>query len=524
MQPGPHNTFTLPDIDYTMDGDEEEGPASIELNWTPPTKKKKDKQSEARAGTINIMLQFIPVRSMLTRRSVALTKTWYFESTVLGMVFLSMVALALQSPAEPPSPGLYGTLRILEIFVATHMGVELLLEMQPLFAAGKLHTCIFQAWWQLHVFVLLCNWAAIMMPAVTVAVASQADLISSVSSAAAGAGGGLMGNSTAAFPSGGSDNKKLEKLFSVGRVLRIVRPIRTLRMIENVDIIVSVLQESVALFATVCLLLLFLLSILALVGISSFNGALGYTCVGTQDWGVPPVDSLGALVIPTCSEPQNEMAEEMDITSVDGAENPHCPLLCPAILTAAESVCEGYTYCAPKDVYPTIGADAYGYRHFDNFPRALVTVFVQTTGDGGMHTMPLALYSAGVVGTGRAWFMSFCTSVLLNLLALNLFLAVCCSAYSDVQSRADELAAEKQKVLDIMREEEIRSESDEERIRREEREEEAAEGRRPLNARIADKNWVTKEDYSSFSPESPRAAAKRPGWSALFNTKMRILL
>ena len=198
----------LPEIDYIMDGDEEEGPASIELRWTPPKKKKKDTPKEGRAGTINVMLQFVPVRPMLTKRAVALTKTWYFESTVLGMVFLSMVALALQSPAEPPSPALYGSLRILEIFVATHMGVELLLEMQPLFAAGKLHTCVTQAWWQLHVFVLLCNWASIMMPAVSVAVESQADLISSVSNA-----GGMLGNST--LVAGVSDTKKLEKLFSV---------------------------------------------------------------------------------------------------------------------------------------------------------------------------------------------------------------------------------------------------------------------------------------------------------------------
>ena len=175
-------------------------------------------------------------------------------------------------------------------------------------------------------------------------------------------------------------------------MLRIVRPIRTLRMIQNVDIIVSVLQESVSLFLTVCLLLLFLLSILALVGISSFNGALGYTCVGEQDWGVPLLDDFGAEVIPECSDAQNDMAKEMAITSVDGALNPHCPLLCAAILTAPESVCAGHTYCAPKPVFPVIGADAFGYRHFDNFPRALITVFVQTTGDGGMHTMPLAFY------------------------------------------------------------------------------------------------------------------------------------
>jgi hypothetical protein len=175
---------------------------------------------------------------------------------------------------------------------------------------------------------------------------------------------------------GVSDTKKLEKFFSVGRVLRIVRPIRTLRMIQNVDVIVSVLQESLSLFLTVCLLLLFLLSILALVGISSFNGALKYTCVGEP----------GVGTIPECSDGQNAMAKEMGLVSVDGALNPHCPLLCPTIVTASDSKCADFTYCAPLAEFPAIGADAFGFRNFDNFPRALVTVFVQTTGDGYEHS------------------------------------------------------------------------------------------------------------------------------------------
>eukprot|EP01050_Picozoa_sp_SAG11_P059376 SAG11_NODE_38442_length_252_cov_0.679739_1_plen_37_part_10 len=37
------------------------------------------------------------------------------------MVFLAMVALAIQSPADPPSPTMYGALRIMEVFVATEL-------------------------------------------------------------------------------------------------------------------------------------------------------------------------------------------------------------------------------------------------------------------------------------------------------------------------------------------------------------------------------------------------------------------
>jgi hypothetical protein len=467
----------LPDLDYTMDGNEEEGPCSINLVWTPPPKKKKDTPERASAGTINIMLQHIPVPPMLTQRSVSITKTWYFESTVLGMVFLSMVALALQSPAVPPPPDLYASLRILEIFVATHMGVELLLEMQPLLAAGKLHTCFRQTWWQLHVFVLVCNWASIMMPAVTVAEnGSASDVLMSTEP---------------------DTTHKLEKLFSVGRVLRIVRPLRTLRMIKNVDMIVNVIQESLSLFGTVCLLLLFLLSILALVGMSSFGGALQYTCIGDPGDEVAP---------PVCSEDQLARAAELEVA---------CPLTCPPTLTSPGAVCESYTYCALLPVPRRVGADAFGFRNYDDFVHSLVTVFVQTTGDGGMHTMPLALYDAGVGTPTRAWIMSFCTSVLMNLLALNLFLAVCCAAYSDVYTRSDELATQKQKALNLIREEKIRSESDEEKIVRVAQEAADEERQRPLNDRIADRFWVPRDQAAKEidlgSPRPPGRSRKVSG-------------
>ena len=453
----------LPELDYTMNGDEEEGPCSIELKWKPLGKKKSDLPEIQKAGTINIMLHRVPVPPLLTRRSVSITQTWYFESTVLFMVFLSMVGLALQSPAVPPPPDTYAALRILEIFVATHMGVELLLEMQPLVAAGKLHTCIFQGWWQLHVFVLVCNWASIMMPAVTMSADS---------------------NNIASDVMGQDAANKLEKLFSVGRVLRIVRPLRTLRMIDNVDMIVKTLQESLHLFGTVCLLLLFLMSILTLVGTSSFGGALQYTCVGD-----PREDSAR----PVCSAEQLARANELGVD---------CPVQCPPSLAAVGGRCESYVYCAPLPVPREIGADSFGFRDFDDFIRGLLTVFVQTTGDGGMHTMPLALHDAGVTdaASNRAWLMSFCTSVLMNLLALNLFLAICCAAYSDVSSRSEEIAEQKQKLLDQMRDEQLRTETPEEKLVRETKEAADAEKRRPLDERLADKVWVPKNQDNFTDP------------------------
>lgn len=476
----------LPELDYTMDGDEEQGPCTINLAWVPPRRTKKDNPREQAAGAIDIMLHRTPMPPMLTRRSVSITKTWYFESTVLFMVFLSMVALALQSPAVPPPADLYAALRILETFVATHLGVELLLEMQPLIAAGKVHTCVFQGWWQLHVFVLICNWASIMMPAVTVATDASF-------------GSDVVGQNAA---------RKLEKLFSVGRVLRIVRPIRTLRMIENVEIIVNVIEDSLSLFGTVCLLLLFLMSILALVGMSSFAGALQYTCIGE-----PGEDAAQ----PLCSAEEHARADE------DGIG---CPLICPPILTAPGGKCASYSYCAPLPVPRLVGADPFGFRDFDDFVRGLLTVFVQTTGDGGMHTMPLALYNAGVGAPTRAWLMSFCTSVLLNLLALNLFLAVCCSAYSDVSARSVEITEQKQKVLDEMREEQLRTETFEDKLAREAVEAQEADRRRPYSERLAAKVWVplNQDEFTNDRELANETKRDRSRCSRSRNLSRRIVL
>jgi hypothetical protein len=342
--------------------------------------------------------------------------------------------------------------------------------MQPLLAAGKIHTCVFQGWWQLHVFVLVCNWASILMPAVTVA--TESSMASEV-----------MGEDAA---------NKLEKLFSVGRVLRIVRPLRTLRMIDNVEMIITTLQESLSLFGTVCLLLLFLMSILTLVGTSSYAGALQYTCIGEPGEGA---------IRPVCSAEQLARANDMGV---------ECPVNCPPSLGGSGGKCEMFTYCAPLPSPRPIGADQFGFRDFDDFVRGLLTVFVQTTGDGGMHAMPLALYKAGVDTPDKAWLMSFCTSVLMNLLALNLFLAICCAAYSEVSARSDQVAAQKQIILDQMRDEQIRTETPEEKLVRETKEAEDAERQRPLEERLADKFWIPRiQDESSNESEGSRSRCSR---------------
>ena len=82
-----------------MTGDEE-----IELDLSPP---QNERRMES-AGMVTLRLTYTPSpASVLSLAAVSMTKTWYYESTVLGMCALSMIGLALRSPAVPPSPNLY---------------------------------------------------------------------------------------------------------------------------------------------------------------------------------------------------------------------------------------------------------------------------------------------------------------------------------------------------------------------------------------------------------------------------------
>ena len=472
-------TETLPEYEYAMDGSDEQ--VEIPLTWT---NKGAPANTEMPAGAIHINLVHVPAPKVNLHAAAIITKTWYFEATVLAMVALSMFTLAQQAPALPPSILGQGALKILEIFVATHMSIELTMEIWVLTAAkdtAKWWRRIFMdPWLLLALAVLACNWMSIMAPNVEIgeqleeggehgAMENGADQTGARSNAAATLA------ATAGVSSGMSANmKRFRKIISVGRVFRIVRPIRTLRMIQNVDIIVTVLEESMSLFATVCLLLLFLLSVFALIGLSTFSGALQYECIG------PAGDPDNYPNKPVCSAQQH--------TSIIRMGHDECPMLCPVSLACAEN----HKWCAPLETgRRTIGNDRFGYRDYDNIWRGIVTMFVQTTGDGGMHTLPLALNDAGAASSTGAWVISFFGSVLLNLIALNLFLAVCCSAYSEVAAQSEELEMQRTSFLKKKRETLLRRETSEDRREREEK-----EAQKALQTQISFDHQIESLDWS----------------------------
>lgn len=295
----------LPEYDHHMNG---RHPINIPLLWNDDY----GDEASSHAGSVDLLLTFVPEPSLLSQQTAAVTKTWYFEATVLFMVALSMLILAVQSPADPPNEATYFTIRIVEVFVATHMTMELTMELAVVSARGGFHIKA-ELWLVVSLLVLICNWLSILTA-------------SGYSSATLGV---------------------YQRVFSVGRVFRIIRPIRTLRLLKNVDQIVTVIQESASMFVSVCMLLIFLLAVFALIGMSSFGGALQFECITDLDsHGSPPKERTTI-----CSSGQMSRAEELGIT---------CPVACPHTLACTKDQPVELS-CAPLVIPREVGGDSYGF-------------------------------------------------------------------------------------------------------------------------------------------------------------------
>eukprot|EP01043_Picozoa_sp_COSAG02_P087182 COSAG02_NODE_24500_length_686_cov_1.122658_1_plen_138_part_10 len=70
-----HNEY-VPDFDYVMDGDENSF-FTVPLHWVD------SKGTKLPAGRITLGLVYMPVPDLLSLATDKVTKTWYFEATVL---------------------------------------------------------------------------------------------------------------------------------------------------------------------------------------------------------------------------------------------------------------------------------------------------------------------------------------------------------------------------------------------------------------------------------------------------------
>eukprot|EP01043_Picozoa_sp_COSAG02_P014661 COSAG02_NODE_608_length_19607_cov_201.543059_3_plen_3306_part_00 len=454
--------------EYKMNGDIDKM-VSIQLYH-----KKTEDQPNRPAGTLQLILNMYPENTMLlsTITSV-IEQSLKYEAVIFAMVLLSMLDLALWSPAAALSPTMLAGLHIIELFIVLEMCFELVIEIEAARRRGETQL------WRKPVFIFgVYNLAANMV--------------------------WLVLDKT-------QGNLWVQKFVAVGRVTRLARGIERFRILPDVDVIEDALGAASQLFAMVLVLMFMLTFMFAIIGVSSFGGALQFECLldGVQE----------------CDQAQNEVASRLGV---------ECPLRCPMTLACAV---DGYTWpweeamglfeapdkrCAPVREPIPVGYDSFGIRDFDNVWRATVTILVQATGDGGMHTIPLALSNAGARFTGRGWLVSFIISVLLNLVCLNLFLSVVCSAYSRSAAKATMARAEEKAAKEATIKESIATETAEERKTRIAIEEEVREKGKPVAQRSEEKDWVA--DGSAWMPPPIRMTLKNIVLSDLFETVASLII
>eukprot|EP01043_Picozoa_sp_COSAG02_P021110 COSAG02_NODE_1062_length_14852_cov_93.088660_2_plen_3370_part_00 len=90
----------------------------------------------------------------------------------------------------------------------------------------------------------------------------------------------------------------------------------------------------------------------------------------------------------------------------------------------------GTTGGSPRALTPD--GDDTGLRGFDNFQQAVFTMIIHFSGDNGMHMVPSGLQDSDSVQGPYAWGLFAVSGIILCFVTLNLLLAVCCSAFSEV--------------------------------------------------------------------------------------------
>ena len=400
-----------------------------------------------------------------------LIKTWYFESSVLCSVVLTMYVLACQSVAYPPTDAEAVFLQSCQTFVTIFYTLEILLELVCEVTSKHSSSYFKDPWHLVDLVVLAVYWMYLIYP--------------------------MFYNVVMEIPGMTKERAELAgitqhqpRIISVLRVARILRPLRTLRMLGDVTIIGQCISHSAYLFRDIILLCAFTILLFSMIGISSFAGSLHYTCVTCQDhthaWDVENIhasmadDAMQAFTgrnlsksdyLELCSERGKLVYENKAwvlAASAESAEYPDSEIwkhgeygvhLCPESLRcysqrmyerATEPDMEpDYTkwgwdkpiMCVAKlethpdpnktdvkrPVWQGVGEDEYGTRSFDNIFHAFYTVFIHMTGDNGMQDIPNAMWEADTTSQWLSWPIFAFATVALTLILLNLFLAICCS-------------------------------------------------------------------------------------------------
>jgi hypothetical protein len=347
-----------------------------------------------------------------------MTKTLYFELTVLASVGLCMWVLAKDSRTFPPSDDEAIVMASAQMFITIFLTLEMMLEL-VLSATSRraLQEYFSDGWHLLDIFVLMVFWLHQFYPS-------------------------FRGWIVPLIPALGSLPEITPGGLSVLRALRVLRPLRTLRLLGDISLVAQCISSSAGLFRDAMVFVVFLITLFAMIGTSSFSGALHYTCARCDTKDVATVEAMQV-----CAMDDRKVylgntlltgaagwvrADKEDIEA-HWTTNTTKLEVCPQSLNCATAAKEAGTFirCIERDVLE-VGEDGYGTRSFDNFFSAFYTMFILLSGDNGMQDIPNAMFAVDASSEWLAWPVCFVASFGLTLVALNLVLAICCSVFEDI--------------------------------------------------------------------------------------------
>eukprot|EP01043_Picozoa_sp_COSAG02_P024531 COSAG02_NODE_1343_length_13161_cov_12.669959_1_plen_3095_part_00 len=373
-----------------------------------------------------------------------MTKTLYFEVTVLASVGLCMWVLAHDSRAFPPNDDLAVIMASAQMFVTIFLTLEMVLELVLSVTSRQrgLKHYLSDPWHILDMFVLAVFWLYQFYP-----VFRRWIIV--------------------LFPASASSLPEVTPgVLSVLRALRVVRPLRTLRLLGDITIVTQCISGATGLFLDAMFFVAFLISLFAMIGASSFSGALHYTCVRCDSYDVTTVAQMQQCAISDrrvyegntlVTGEDGWMRADREDAQTQWTANSTELLLCPNSLTCAKNAQHDGTFvrCIERNVLE-VGEDEMGTRSFDNFFSAFYTMFILLSGDNGMQDLPNALFAVDASSEWLAWPIFFVASFGLTLVALNLVLAICCSVFEDIHGALEHAkeqraaAAEVQQAIEKM--------------------------------------------------------------------------
>ena len=199
--------------------------------------------------------------------------------------------------------------------------------------------------------------------------------------------------------------------FGTMRLLRLSRAVPLMRVWSNelADLIDS-LMGSLAMLRDVVIFLCFVIFMFGILGLHIFQGALSHRCA----MNATEADSAIAIDCPGTFECGGKSRQTLSFLP-----NEMCIPYSPPLQVADK--------------------ENYGYYGFNSMAQSTFVVMEQISLDGGFHDLPQLLAGMDVGSKGMAWNFFALVVVVLNVLVLNLFVAVIVSAFDT--TRANRAAA-----------------------------------------------------------------------------------